>query len=93
MTLKHRLAKIEQTVGVREPKSAGPLVLVVALSAEGGGSFSAGGATYEVGTLDELDACIAAHGWQPERLIFRLPDLDRSAGAQARFCVLARDST
>ena len=91
MTLKRRLARIEQTVGAREPRTAGPLVLVVAVSAEGRGSFTVEGGVYEIGSLEELDACLAAHGWQPQRLIFRLPDLDRSPGAQARFCMLSRD--
>ena len=91
MTLKRRLAKIERTVGARQPVSSGPVIVLVSVSPEGRGSFTVEGASYEVGSLDELDACLAAHDWQPQRLIFRLPDLDRSPGAQAHFCLLSRE--
>jgi hypothetical protein len=93
VTLSSRLARVERVVGAREPASTGPLVLVLAVSAEGRGSFTAKGAAYEVGSLEELDACLSSHGWQPQRLIFRLPDLDRSPGAQARFCMLSREGS
>jgi hypothetical protein len=91
VTLSSRLAAAERALGAREPASTGPLVLVVAVDAEGRGSFSAEGAAFEVGSLEELDACLAARGWQPQRVIFRLPDLDRSPQAQARFWELPRD--
>ena len=78
-------------MGPREPKSSGPVVLVVAVGADGRGSFSADGGSYEVGSVAELDSCLASHGWQPQRVIFRLPDLDRGPGAQAHFCELPRD--
>ena len=93
MTLTSRLAAVERALGAREPASTGPLVLVVALSAEGHGSFTAEGAAYEVGSMEELDACLASHGWQPQRLIFRMPDLDRSPQAQAQFCMLSREGS
>ncbi len=91
MTLKSRLARVEGVVGARQPESSGPLVLVVSVSADDRGSFSVGGVLYEIGSLEELDACLEVHGWRPQRVIFRLPDLDRSPGAQARFCMLTRE--
>jgi hypothetical protein len=91
VTLSSRLARVERVVSAREPASTGPLVLVVAVDADGRGSFTAEGAAFEVGSLEELDACPAARGWQPQRLIFRLPDLDRSPQAQARFWELPSD--
>jgi hypothetical protein len=91
VTLSSRLAAAERALGARESASTGPLVLVVAVDADGRGRFTAEGGAYEVGCREELDACLAAHGWQPARVIFRMPDLDRSPGAQARFCELPRD--
>lgn len=67
------------------------MILPVALNADGRGSFTAEGASHEVGSVAELDASLAARSWQPQRVIYRMPDLDRSPAAQARFCELPRE--
>lgn len=85
MTLKCRLAKAERAASAREVQVRGPLIVLVEVGADGRGRFTVAGESYESDSEAELDNCLAAHGWQPRRVIVGFPELHDCPGVEARF--------
>jgi hypothetical protein len=85
VTLKSRLAKAERAASAREVQVSGPLLLLVEVGGDGRARFTVAGESCEVGSEAELDACLAARGWQQQWVIYCFPSLRDCPEVEARF--------